>query len=302
MTNESAAPNSSPDSKLPTEGWPWGQLIVAAFGLTLCLSGARPFAELISRSAAESLDAVVGIAFISALAISVITIWRTRFGAHKHRPLPRRSWLRAVNIGLWTVWLLLIGLAIAVPAFRAGQQAYQSAERKNSLGDAVPRQPASITTADGRFSIHVPADWHDLSAPVPANVWRIAQANPSEQLGILAAVDSLEDVAVGSLDAFALLRLSQAKEDFDEFDVQETGASIAFGRPTREVLVAGVLDSNRVMILFRFAETSDRYIQLRAWGVPSEFRQHDRLLRMILDSFRESNGSGSSAFPPSGSP
>lgn len=74
MTKESMASDSGSHEKVLIDSWPWGQLTVAAFGLTLCFSSARPFAELIGGSAAASLDALIGLAFISAIAISVITI------------------------------------------------------------------------------------------------------------------------------------------------------------------------------------------------------------------------------------
>jgi len=260
------------------------------------LCGLRSFLEFFGRAAPELLSALIGLAFLIAFGIALITIWRTRFSSQKGQSLPRKSWLRTVTICLWAAWILPIGLTIVVPAFKAGKQAYDAAERKDVVGDADSSGRKSVTTPDGRFALDVQTNWHDIAAGVADKGWKIAQANSSEQVGVLVAVDAREDVAVGSLDAYALLRLSQAKEEFYEFEVLETAASTALGSPAREVLVSSASNGNRVMLLFRFAETPDKYIQLRAWSVPSEFRPHERSLRLILDSIRESsylNGSTS---------
>ena len=242
---------------------PFGQIAILLAGISYFLMSA------VGANGGETFENLLTlILFVAVICGGYASYISTRAKSDEERP-ERVPWMNAASISLWSGVFALMLVRILAPGAPTAPKA---------VGEKV-------TSLDGRFTIEVPGGWRNIVDTISGDFDGIAVGGPN--VAVLVITDRREDLTTWRVEDYIQNGLKRLSAELSTFEVQETTSSTVPGRPARELLAGATADARKQTFLIRFYETPEFFIEIRAWGNASAFRDNEPTLRAILASFRE---------------
>jgi len=282
MNNDSATSSVSPPlPKSLAESIPWGQLTWLFLGTGLCLNGLRDVFRLGGSRAGEFLEGIGGIITLLGLLFGLTAlIFRERL-KRRNLKLHRLPWLRHVNTGILGTAVLLLLLALLVPAVNSAQMAAQRAALESSgIGESAWR---AYPFGDGSFFISVPSHWEPYPDPTLSG-GNLSLWDRQNDLYLTVTTVSREDVTWKSLQEFSDQTARSIGEQLSDAEISPLKPGMVEDCPTADRTVAGTLNGLRLIYALRHIETPQTWVEVRSWATRSRFQQHHPLFSQIATS------------------
>ena len=185
--------------------------------------------------------------------------------------------------------LLVIGLLVA-GAFiaRTGDSSSSGTPtRSTDTEDQTAGNMVSVVSEDSELQLQVPATWDDLKGDLnPAA--SIEVGNKFEETYAMVIEDSREDFAdPPSLEDFAQGQLRFFTRRLESPSLSE-GVSVAdYDQPAVRHELSATVDNLNVMYTITFIETDQRFVQIFAWTLTSEWEENRGTLQRVSNSLQE---------------
>jgi len=282
MNNDSTTSSLSPSvPKSPAESIPWGQLTWLFFGTGLCLNGLRDVFRLGASTAGEFLAGISGIVFLLGLLCGLTAlIFRERL-KRRSLKLSRVPALRRVNTGILGTAVVLLLVALLVPAVNSAQTATQQAALESSgLEDTTWK---TLPIGDGSFVLSLPSHWEPYPDPtLPGG--NLSLWDRQNDLYLTVTTVAREDVTWKSLKELSDQTARSIGEQLMDAEIGALQPGTVDGCPTANRTVSGTLNGVRLVYALRHIESPDTWIEVRSWATRSRFQQNHPLFWQIASS------------------
>lgn len=282
MTDESATPSVSPSlPKSLAESIPWGQLTWLFLGTGLCLNGLRDVFRLGGSVAGEFLEGIGGIVSLLGLLCGLTAlIFRERL-KRRNLKLHRLPVLRRANTGVLGAAVLLLLLALLVPAVNSAQTAAQQAALEPSgLGEPTWR---AHPFGDGSFFISLPSHWEPYPDPTLSG-GNLSLWDRQNDLYLTVTTVSRVDVTWQSLQELSDQTAHSIGQQLSDAEISPLKPGMVNGCPTADRTVAGTLNGVRLIYALRHIESPDTWAEVRSWATRSRFQENHPLFSQIAAS------------------
>lgn len=282
MNNDSATSSVSPPLlKSLAESIPWGQLTWLFLGTGLCLNGLRDVLRLGGSGAGQFLGGIGGLVTLLGLLCGLTAlIFRERL-KRRNLKLHRLPVLRQVNTGVWGAAVLLLLLALLVPAVHSAQTgAYQAALEYSGHEEAAW---SAYPFGDGSLVISVPSHWEPFPAPTLAG-GNLSLWDRQNDLYLTVNSISRDDVTWKSLQEFSDQTARSIGEQLSDAEISPLKPGMVEDCSTADRTVAGTLNGVRLIYALRHIETPQTWVEVRSWSTRSRFQQHHPLFSQIAAS------------------
>ncbi|SFJ15097.1 hypothetical protein [Planctomicrobium piriforme] len=287
MTEESFTSSSNP-SPLVRPARPWGQYFLCAAVIGFCLAGLGDMFAFASPAVGETLTMLGSLPLTFGLLGWLVSLLWSRRLKRSGRPVYSDPRLRTLNFSLLAAAILLISLSLLIPAKHAAKGgALASRESQFAASQAFLRGEPSgrqtLRSGDGHLTVDVPLDW-EAAKDFPVEQHALTVVSPNSEIGLRAWSEMKEDVAIQSLDAYVETLLGELGKELTQVEVLRRTTSSVPTAAYIEVEISATVENGRLMFLIRFTETSQNFIQARAWTAPSNYRDNAQLIRAVVES------------------
>ena len=138
--------------------WPWGQVAVFLFGISMCLTIDPAAIDIIEMAVIWGFEKLKWIGLpcvLAALVCAVNFLVVQRRVRNEGSEILQVPWLRKASITVWSTYLLVMLLSMLIPAFVSAYQAAQRAESQKL--ESGPWNVHSF--ANDSFQLSTPSNW-----------------------------------------------------------------------------------------------------------------------------------------------
>ncbi|GAB4231595.1 MAG: hypothetical protein Kow00121_59840 [Elainellaceae cyanobacterium] len=184
--------------------------------------------------------------------------------------------------------ILLAAIAIATGrlALRVAIERLANTDPATLTQVSFAQSSAILTSADGNAQLVLPPGWqeeHEL------NEAAILQASKlSDELYLVVHAYDKTDFAAANLQENAKVLLEDIKQAVRDAEVISLADIQSInGNPAIQHKVKATVDGWSIVFISTFVETSDRYYQIYAWTLASQFESSQAELQQAIQGFQE---------------
>lgn len=136
--------------------------------------------------------------------------------------------------------------------------------------------------SDGRFSVETPESWQSV---VDSTVWgELYLADRVRDLHVVATAIRKSDVDASSTAEVVQLAVASIEEQVDSLETEQPKATELNGVPIVDVRGTATMQGTRVVVLLRYLDYGDTWVEMNAWATPSKVSDHRETFARIFDS------------------
>ena len=286
MTMESSPRNSPATPVLASQHWPWGQVGLLLFGISMCLSIDRTSISIVGETVAwiiEKLAWLGSLCLLTSLVCAVLELVARRKARRDGSEILHLPWLRKATIAAWSVFFLSLLISMFVPAIgRAYQAAKQAGSQKLAAG------PWNVHPfANDMFQVSAPANWEAMPDPLPAGI-SIQLSDRENDLLFVASVVPKQDLSAASLDAFRQYVVTQSlQQSFSGLAIEEERQRHVDGYPAIDFKITGTINGANLIFLSRIAEYPNYWMEVRIGTTRSRFSENEAMFEKIMATLHQ---------------
>lgn len=152
---------------------------------------------------------------------------------------------------------------------------------------AQSKKPVTITSADGKVQATIPGNWEKKSGLHEDGL--LQAANLREENYVVVIPDNKADLEDGmTVEEHSDLTRSTIMANVK--NCQQTAGPIMLtinGRPAVQYELRGVVSGIKVVYLHTTADGDDKFYQILAWTMPSNYQKNKPILESVVNSFKE---------------
>lgn len=282
VLSSQAPPSHPPQTK---RHWPWGQVAVFLFGISMCLTIDRAAIGILEITIVwiiEKLAWTGSLCFTAALACGVRALVVQRRVRNDGAEIQYVPWLRKTNIAVWSTFFLVMLLSMLVPAFVSAYQAAQRAESQNLASD-----PWNVHSfANDSFQLSASSNWELVPDPSLASVG-IRLTNPLNDSFLVSSFVPKQDLSATSLDAFRQHIVQTLQQSISGLSIEESHPSQIDGHQAVVDRMIGTLDGVNIVLLSCMVEYPDRWVEVRLGTTRSRFPENEAMFEKMAATLQQ---------------
>jgi hypothetical protein len=149
------------------------------------------------------------------------------------------------------------------------------------------KEPVTITSDDGKVQATIPGNWEKKSGLHEDGL--LQAANLREENYLVVIQDNKADLEDGmTVEEHSDLTRSTIMANVK--NCQQTAGPIMLtinGRPAVQYELRGVVSGIKVVYLHTTADGDDKFYQILAWTMPSNYQKNKPILESVVNSFKE---------------